>query len=301
MERMRNGGFNGMTQPDETAEGDKAERKGFLRRWYDRYDFVDTWYERINQAQEWGQYLLTLLKTKAATTAAVATVAGGAAVGTVAVVKPELLDELLGRKPVEVRDVEVREVEVREVEVTATRWGEAAVFPVSGRDAAGAGADFFVIVMPKDYTWARRSSDQIIRNDDVLSDEDIAARVFAAEMREGLAATTDIMAVGVASQEGAVAVESARAAERAKTAALWLERHSGSQAAIWLLNLGQFRDACAAKDRGDTSWQRPVLFVSVRRKDEGVDLAQALANAIAGKANLPSRECYSNFDLTRFR
>jgi hypothetical protein len=285
-----------MTQPDKTAESDKAERKGFLRRWYDRYDFVDTWYERINQAQEWIQYLLTLLKTKAASTAAVATVAGGAAVGTVAVVKPELFDELLGRKP-----VEVREVEVREVEVTATRWGEAAVFPVSGRDAAGAGADFFVIVLPKDYTWARRSSDQIIRNDEALSDEDIAVRVFAAEMREGLAAAPDIMAVGVASQEGVVAVESARAAERAKTAASWLERHSGSQAAIWLLNLGQFRDACAAKDRGDTSWQRPVLFVSVRRKDEGVDLAQALANAIAGKANLPSRECYSNFDLTRFR
>ncbi len=278
-----------MSGPDETAQTEKEPRKGFLRRWYDRYDFAETWYERINQAQEWGQYLLTLLKTKAASTAAVATVAGGAAVGTVAVVKPELFEGLFQKQP----------VEVREVEVTASRWGEAAVFPVSGRDAQGASADFFVIVLPKEYTWARRSSDQITRNGEALSEEEIAVRIFAAEMRSGLAAALDVMAVGVASQEGNVAAESSRAAERARTAALWLERHGGSPAAIWRLNLGQFRDACAAKDRGDTSWQRPLLFVSVRRKDDGVDLSDALANAIAGKSNLPSRECYSNFDLTR--
>jgi hypothetical protein len=42
-------------------------------------------------------------------------------------------------------------------------------------------------------------------------------------------------------------------------------------------------------------------MIGIREQEDGVDLGQALANAMEGKSNLPSRDCYSNFDLTRFR
>lgn len=275
-----------MLLENEDPQMNAKHEKGFFRRWYDRYDFLDGWYERINTGQEWLQYLLTLLKTKAATTAAAATVASGAAVGTIAVVKPELLQGWL--------------LPAAEVEVSVKRWGEAVVFPVKGRDAAGRGAEFFVIVLPKTYTWARGSESRITREGETMTEADIQSRIFSPEMRAGLAAAEDIIAVGAASQEGSLAAESLRAGQRGLSAAKWLAGLGNAKAALWTLNLGQFRNACAAKDSADTSWQRPVIFVSVAKKDEAVNLAQAFADAISGKSNLPSRECYSNFDLKRY-
>jgi hypothetical protein len=42
-----------------------------------------------------------------------------------------------------------------------------------------------------------------------------------------------------------------------------------------------------------------VMMVGVRLQQPGVVLAQALENAISGKSNVPSRECYSSFDMVQ--
>jgi hypothetical protein len=70
-----------------------------------------------------------------------------------------------------------------------------------------------------------------------------------------------------------------------------------------MLNLGQFKKSgCPAQtETTDTSWQRPVILVGVKSQEEGTNLTEAFTDAIKGKSNLPSRECYTAFDLTKFR
>jgi hypothetical protein len=42
-------------------------------------------------------------------------------------------------------------------------------------------------------------------------------------------------------------------------------------------------------------------MIGIREQAPGVDLGEALGNAMAGKSNLPDRGCYSNFELARYR
>jgi hypothetical protein len=136
-----------------------------------------------------------------------------------------------------------------------------------------------------------------------IPDDQLTERLFTPELREGLGKSKQVMAIGLASQEGQVEEETARAADRAKNAATWLANAVPAETGIWMLNLGQFKKTgCPAQtETTDTSWQRPVILVGVKSQDEGTDLAQAFASAISGKSNLPSRECYTAFDLSRFR
>ncbi len=47
--------------------------------------------------------------------------------------------------------------------------------------------------------------------------------------------------------------------------------------------------------------ERPLILAGVRAKAEGANLQEALASAIGGHDNLPSRECYSRFDMAKMR
>ena len=51
----------------------------------------------------------------------------------------------------------------------------------------------------------------------------------------------------------------------------------------------------------NSSFERPVIFAGVRAKADGANLQEALADAISGHDNLPSRGCYSRFDLDKIR
>lgn len=111
-----------------------------------------------------------------------------------------------------------------------------------------------------------------------------------------------MIAVGVASQEGQLEEEAERARQRAVTAAGWLSAAVPAEKGIWTLNLGQFKGACkAAEGATGTGWQRPLIIVGIREQEDGVNLTEAFGDAISGKSNLPSRDCYTNFDLTLFR
>jgi hypothetical protein len=189
------------------------------------------------------------------------------------------------------------------VAVETQRWGSSVIFPIDGKDDGGRKAAFDVAVLPKDLSWAHKSATQLSQGGDIIPETDLIGRVFTPELRDGLGQSSQVIAVGLASQEGQVQEETERAGNRARTAATWLSNAMKPETNIWLLNLGQFKKGgCPAQtETNDTSWQRPVILVGVRAQDDGVDLAQAFANAISGKSNLPSRDCYTSFELTKFR
>jgi hypothetical protein len=189
------------------------------------------------------------------------------------------------------------------VAVATERWGGSVVFPIQGKDSAGKNAAFDVAVLPKELAWVSKSSTQVALAGEQIPEDQLNTKLFTQELRDGLSKSSQIMSIGLASQEGQVDEETARAADRAKSAAAWLSNAFPQETGIWMLNLGQFKKTgCAAQtETTDTSWQRPVIIVGVKSQDEGANLAEAFASAISGKSNLPSRDCYTAFDLSRFR
>ena len=189
------------------------------------------------------------------------------------------------------------------VAVETQRWGASVIFPIEGKDTSGKHASFDVAVLPKDLSWVVKSSTQLALAGQEIPNDQLADRLFTPELRDGLSKSGQLMAIGLASQEGQVEEETARAGDRARNAATWLSAAFPAETGIWMLNLGQFKKTgCPAQtETSDTSWQRPVILVGVKSQDEGTDLAQAFADAINGKSNLPSRDCYTAFDLSKFR
>ncbi len=189
------------------------------------------------------------------------------------------------------------------VAVETQRWGSSIIFPIEGKDAAGKNASFDVAVLPKELSWVSKSSTQLAMSGETIADEQLNERLFTPELRDGLSKSKQVLAVGLASQEGQVEEETARAASRAQTAAGWLANAVSAETEIWMLNLGQFKKSgCPAQtETTDTSWQRPVILVGVKSQEEGTNLVEAFTDAIKGKSNLPSRECYTAFDLSKFR
>ncbi len=189
-----------------------------------------------------------------------------------------------------------------EVAVQTQQWGSSVIFPIEGRDATGKRAAFDVAVLPTDLSWARKSSTAVTQGEVEIPEQETADRVFTPELRSGLERSSQVIAVGLASQEGQVQEETERARQRAATAAGWLSKAVPAEKGIWTLNLGQFKGTCkAAEGATGTSWQRPLIIVGIREQEAGVNLIEAFGDAISGKSNLPSRDCYTNFDLTLFR
>ena len=189
------------------------------------------------------------------------------------------------------------------VAVETQRWGSSVIFPIEGRDGAGKHAAFDVAVLPKDLAWVVKSSTHLALAGEQIPEDQLGEKLFTPELRDGLSKSKQVLVIGLASQEGQVEEETARAADRARNAAGWLANAVSAETGIWMLNLGQFKKTgCKAQtETNDTSWQRPVILVGVKSQEDGVDLAQAFADAISGKSNLPSRDCYTSFELTRFR
>jgi hypothetical protein len=259
---------------EESPLGEAGNRASSAYNWRRR---ITTWKARLKSLPTW-------FKTKAgvSVTAALAG-AAAAVVGAVVIVSPELVSSN------------------RSVLAPVLHWGEAVVFPIDGIDLAGRRASFDLMLMPKDYTWALASSTELALRGVPLSEAEAVAKVFSPEVREGLQHSPEVIAVGVASQEGDLEAEQDRAERRAKSQAHLITKIVSPLTGIWLLNLGRYNEGCNAANAADTSWQRPVMLVGVRSQQPGVVLAQALENAISGKSNVPSRACYSSFDMIKNR
>ncbi|MBX2805410.1 MAG: hypothetical protein KTR19_05525 [Hyphomicrobiales bacterium] len=280
-----------MSESDPNTAGNNPEKNddrndsifGWAYRNYERYD---TWSGRY----EWFQWLMSFFKTHTATS--VALTSGTAAVtvaAAVVVTDPELRREYLPF---------LNSAETVETE----SWGSSVIYPIEGNDEEGRNAAFDVAVLPRDLTWSRRSDIDLDQAGPLISNANVPDRVFTPELRQGLSRSEALIAIGLASQEGQLRTETARALRRGTTAAEWLATISEDEKPIWVLNLGQFTGNCeAVSGVTDTSWQRPLIVVGIRSQEEQTDIDEAFANAISDKSNLPSRECYTSFDLTRFR
>jgi len=185
--------------------------------------------------------------------------------------------------------------------IIAKRWNERTlVFPIEGADNAGRRALFDVVVLTKDYGWVRGSTTELEKFDRRLSPEDIQTEVLAPQLRQGLGSARGLIAVGLASQEGAVEREEQRGGLRAIRIAQWVREALGDEIPMWTLNLGRYVDTCLECEDADTSWQRPFIVIAVRKADDGTHISEALGDAMSNTINLPSPDRYSAFAFAKF-
>ncbi len=280
-----------MNESDQSPAGDSQEKKddrsdsifGWAYRMYQRYD---KWKGRY----EWFDWLMSFFKAHTATSIAVTSGTAAVAVAAAVVVAdPDLRREYLPF--------------LSSSETVQTEsWGSSVIYPIEGNDEEGRHAAFDIAVLPQDLAWSRRSDSELDQAGNLISNANVPDRVFTPELREGLSRSGALIAVGLASQEGQLQSETARALRRGTTAASWLAAISDEGKPIWILNLGQFTGNCeAVTDKADTSWQRPLIVVGIREQEAQVAIDEAFADAISDKSNLPSRDCYTSFDLSRFR
>ena len=186
--------------------------------------------------------------------------------------------------------------------IIAKRWNERTlVFPVEGSDRAGRRALFDVVVLTKDYGWVRGSTTELEKFDRRLSPDDIQTEVLAPQLRQGLGSARGLIAVGLASQEGAVEREEQRGGLRAERIAQWVREALGGDVPMWTLNLGRYIEPCLECEDADTSWQRPFIVIAVRKADDGTHISEALADAMSNTINLPSPDRYSTFAFAKFK
>ncbi|MBL8564123.1 MAG: hypothetical protein JNM89_00230 [Hyphomicrobiaceae bacterium] len=174
-------------------------------------------------------------------------------------------------------------------------------FVLEGVDNAGRRADFDLIVANSDFTWERGSTERLARADKPLTRAELDSLVLDELVRARLKLAKQLIAVGTASQEGDPQQEIVRAGKRAEQAAQWIEPLAEKDTPIWTLNLGQYKDPCEACNTEATNWQRPFLVVAVRRAAWGVDIGEALSDALSSASNLPSTDRYSAFAMSRHR
>jgi hypothetical protein len=175
-------------------------------------------------------------------------------------------------------------------------------YRIDGKDKQGHAAAFDFIILTNEYTWVIGSTSEVVSNGGAIPEEAVASRVLTQQVRDSLSSASDLIGVGLASSEGERTAEEARALDRAKTVVGWITKVSKPETALWTLSLGQYdKNACKQQEDADSSFERPVIFAGVREKVEGANLEEALADAISGHDNLPSRECYSRFDLAKVR
>lgn len=185
--------------------------------------------------------------------------------------------------------------------IIASKWNERTlVFPIEGLDASGRRALFDVVVLTKNYGWVLGSTSELERDGTTLNARDIEDEVLAPQLRQGLGNARELIAVGVASQEGELQREIQRGGLRAARIAQWVRGAMGERVPMWTLNLGRYLEPCTACEDAETSWQRPFIVIAVRDTDNGVNLTEALRNAMSDKENLPSPDRYSTFVLTKY-
>lgn len=185
--------------------------------------------------------------------------------------------------------------------IIANKWNDRTLaFPIDGNDSAGRNALFDVVVLTKDYGWVKGSTTELERDDTLLTAEDIESEVLAPQLRKGLGSAQELIAVGLASQEGQTDAEIQRGGLRAQRIAQWVRSAVGQSIPISTLNLGQYSDLCSDCETDNTSWQRPFIVIAVRRADPGTHIGEALRAALSDKENLPSPDRYSTFAIAKY-
>jgi len=250
------------------------------------------WFDRIRNWQDWYTWIASFLETKAGVATALGTTA---VMSTAAIVVHNAVVDPYAEPYVQ---TEIAPLAIAE-QMRQTRG--TLIFEIEGRDKAGRLGTFDVVVARKQFLWVRGSAEYLEKDGRVITSTEVEGDVLDQDVRGGLANAREIIAVGTASQEGNAAQETARAGRRARRTAELVTGAVGASVPVFTLNLGQYRESCAACDKGGTDWQRPFMVIAVKTLDQGTVLAEALADAMTGKERLPSPASYSAFVLTKIR
>jgi hypothetical protein len=156
---------------------------------------------------------------------------------------------------------------------------------IEGRDGQRRNAKFSLVSMCESLVWPYKET-QMLLSEGVRS-----------ILREQISNFQTLIAVGTASCEGPRKAEEDRALDRAHKVSDWAINESGAAKDGWVLNFGQFKSAdCASENKVATAWQRPFILIGVKEAVQGIDLREALRNALATAPNLPTAKDYSLFD-----
>ena len=165
--------------------------------------------------------------------------------------------------------------------------GNVDYFPyVEGTDSQGRTAEFNIAVLSVEYKWKIGSSYQIKYNDQVINLDSLQSNLEQEGIRRIMENPSEIISVGTASCEGSPELEERRALERSKQIQLLVKklfRDVPSVQGYRLLNLGQFRGGGCQQNQDETSYQRSIIIIGVRKQTEGVILDEALRSRLEKK------------------
>lgn len=247
------------------------------------------WFDRIRNWNDWYNWIASFLQTKAG---------AAVALGSTAVITTSAV--VVHNRVVDPYAEPYVQTEVAPLADPMRQTKSTLIFAIEGHDKAGRRGTFDVVVARKQFLWVRGSAEDLEKNGVKISGDQLAIDVLDQEVRDGLANAREIIAVGTASQEGDPVAEKARAGKRAARTADIVATAIDASIPISGLNLGQYRESKSGA-AGATDWQRPFMIITVKDLDEGTVLAEALADAMTGKEQLPSPASYSAFELTKIR
>lgn len=117
-------------------------------------------------------------------------------------------------------------------------------------------------------------------------------------MQERFNSAEGLIAVGAASQQGMTNLEVKRAKERANQLVHWLRTTVvNTNINLFTLNLGQFKEEASVSVE-ESSDQRRLVIISIKQKDENLNIEEALKTSLQANASWPYNiDEYSHFDL----
>jgi len=127
---------------------------------------------------------------------------------------------------------------------------------------------------------------------------DIQDHLSTTGMQFRFKSVEDIICVGAASYEGTEEEENNRAKQRSEQLLVWVKESVPTMANLYTLNLGQYNTCHNCNSPLDSAYQRRIILIGVTKKDEGVNLEEALKSALDTHKGLPVQyNWYSNFEL----
>jgi hypothetical protein len=175
--------------------------------------------------------------------------------------------------------------------VDSGTWGRTIL--LSGEDTSGRRADFRFYVLNERYAWALGSAQRI-------EDRGLAANfntlMGTSEFKERLCTADAVLGVGAASYEGETATNHKLAGARSKVIAQQAKAVADTCSAggptAYTVNLGEHVE----NESSNTADQRKVVVILVRNSEEGVNVTEALKNAV-GDAELVGGFKLTDYDL----
>ena len=157
-------------------------------------------------------------------------------------------------------------------------------FLAPGKDKSGKKATFDFSTLIYDYAWKLGESNKV----ESYAGKSLDAEPFLIESLRSskislkIQSASDLIAVGAASCEGTQSSEEQRAEQRARVIRGAIDKSNIKvPGQIYILLLGQYKASnCSAQNPQDTRSQRGFTVIHVKQKDDGVNLEEALKDAV---------------------